>query len=277
VADVGKLVALVARLRGADGCPWDREQGLGDLRAYLLEEAHEAAAALDRVTAGGGGGVGEAAGEALHDAWDELAGELGDLLFQVAFVLRLGEEAGRLDATAVVDRVHAKMVGRHPHVFPAAGAAAPRLDDAAAVAAAWEKRKLARGEAPTLLAGVPESLPALLAAYRLTQKAAGVGFDWPEAPAVLDKVEEEVAELRAELAAGDAGRLAEEVGDLLFTVANLARKLGSDPEAALAAANAKFRRRFAAVEAALAAAGKRLEEVGLEELDRLWDEVKQDE
>jgi ATP diphosphatase len=270
VADIGKLVDLVARLRAPDGCPWDREQGLADLRAYLLE-SHEAAAALDRLVAAGG------AGEESGDAWSDLAGELGDLLFQVAFVLRLGAEAGQLDAAAVVDRVHAKMVERHPHVFPPAGGESPRHDDAAAVAAAWERGKLARGESASLLAGVPDSLPALLAAYRLTQKAAGVGFDWPEASAVLDKVEEEVAELRAEMAAGRDAAAVAEAGDLLFTVANLVRKLGADPEAALAATNARFRRRFAAVEAALAARGERLEEVGLEELDRLWEMAKGEE
>ena len=277
MADVGKLVELVARLRAPDGCPWDREQGLAELRAYLLEEAHEAAAALDHVVAAERVAAERAAadGSDATAAWDELAGELGDLLFQVAFVLHLGEAAGRLDAAAVVDRVHAKMVGRHPHVFPPAdGAQREELADAAAVARAWERRKLARGESASLLAGVPASLPALLAAYRLTQKAAGVGFDWPDAGAVLEKVDEEVAELRAEVAAGDRAAAAEEVGDLLFTVANLGRKLGVDPEAALAATNAKFRRRFAAVEAGLAARGRRLEEAELAEMDALWEAAK---
>lgn len=274
MADIGKLVDLVERLRAPDGCPWDREQGLADLRAYLLEEGHEAAAALDRVVAGGGA-----------EAWDDLAGELGDLLFQVAFVLRLGEEAGALDAAEVVERVHRKMVERHPHVFaPEGGTAAQGEErgagrsaaplDAAAVQQAWEKGKLARGESRSLLGGVPESLPALLAAYRLTQKAAGVGFDWPEPAAVLAKVDEELAELRLEVAAGDEEKAREEVGDLLFTVANLARKLGLDPEAALAATNTKFRRRFGAVEAGLAARGRRLEEADLEEMDALWEAAK---
>jgi len=274
--DLGKLIDLVARLRAPDGCPWDREQGLADLRAYLVEESHEAAAALDRVT---GGGDPDA-------AWDELAGELGDLLFQVAFVLRLGEEAGRLDAGAVVDRIHDKMIARHPHVFPPEGGERRELADAAAVSRAWERGKLERGESATLLAGVPTSLPALLAAYRLTQKAAGVGFDWPDAAAVLDKVEEEIGELRAELAARRAedgaaaaadAAVAEELGDLLFTVANLGRKLGFDPEAVLAAANAKFRRRFGVVEAALAARGRGLADAGLEEMDALWEAAKDGE
>lgn len=277
MGDIGKLVDLVARLRGPGGCPWDREQELADLRAYLLEEAHEAAAALDGVVATGGG---TADGEAEVDrAWAELAGELGDLLFQVAFVVRLGEEAGRLERRRVVDGVHAKMVDRHPHVFPPAGGEAEELEDAAAVSRAWERRKLERrgsqgGGAEGLLAGVPDSLPALLGAYRLTQKAAGVGFDWPDAAAVLAKVDEELAELKAEVAAGDTAASAEEVGDLLFTVANLARKLGHDPEAALAATNAKFRRRFAAVEAGLRERGRKLGEAELEEMDALWEAAK---
>jgi MazG family protein len=253
-ADLQRLVDLVARLRSPDGCPWDREQGLADLRAYLLEEAHEAAGAID------------------EEDWAALAGELGDLLFQVAFVVRLGEEKGVFDLAQVVAGVHAKMIARHPHVFGDAV-----LADAQAVREAWERRKLR--EEPTresLLAGVPPSLPALLAAYRLTQKAAGVGFDWPDAAAVLAKVDEEVAELKSALGRGEPARdeAAEELGDLLFTVANLARKLDVDPEAALAAANRKFRRRFAAIERRLAEQGRTLDDATLEEMDALWKEAK---
>ncbi|MGH9360291.1 MAG: nucleoside triphosphate pyrophosphohydrolase [Thermoanaerobaculia bacterium] len=251
-----RLIELDARLRAPDGCQWDRDQGLADLRAYLLEEAHEVAAAIDA------------------EDWDELAGELGDLLFQIAFLVRLAEERGAFDLARVVDGVHAKMVARHPHVF-----GGETLADAEAVRAAWERRKLREEpQRRSLLAGVPASLPALLAAYRLTQKAAGVGFDWPEAAAVLDKVEEEVAELKAALAAGEEQRerVAEEVGDLLFTVANLARKLDVDPEAALAAANRKFRRRFEEIERRLAAQGRSAAEASREEMDALWDEAKRE-
>jgi MazG family protein len=265
-------VALVARLRAPDGCPWDREQTLTEARGYLLEEAHELAAAID-------------AGEPAA-----LVEELGDLLFQAAFVARLAEEAEGSGpgeaAAAAVDRVIAKMVERHPHVF-----GDHELPDAAAVSRAWERRKLAgdaaSGEPRSHLAGVPASLPALLAAYRMTQKAAGVGFDWPEAADVLAKIDEELAELRAELAAagsgGDAGpdpnreRIAEELGDLLFTVANLARKLDVDPEAALAATNRKFRRRFGRVEEDLAAEGRRLDQASLDEIDALWERAKDEE
>src|SRR4029079_14908947 len=216
--DLQKLLDLVTRLRAPDGCPWDREQGLADVRAYLLEEAHEAAGAID------------------NGDWGEIAEELGDLLFQIAFIGRLAEEAGAFSLSQVVDRVHHKMVARHPHVF-----GDETLADSQAVRQAWERRKLREepGRA-SLLAGVPASLPALLGAYRLTQKAAGVGFDWPDAGAVLAKVDEGIGELRAAQAAGDREKIQEEVGDLLFTVANLARKLGVDPEAALAGTNRKF-------------------------------------
>jgi len=250
--DLQKLLDLVARLRAPDGCPWDREQTLADIRAYLLEESHETAAAID-------------AGD-----WGELAEELGDLLFQVAFIGRLAEEAGAFSLSQVVDRVHHKMVARHPHVF-----GDEVLADAQAVRQAWERRKLKEepGRA-SLLAGVPASLPALLAAYRLTQKAAGVGFDWPDAGAVLEKLDEETAELRDALAAGDRDAMREEVGDLLLTLANLARKLDLDPEAALAGTNRKFRHRFGQVEKGLAARGKNTAEATLAEMDELWEAAK---
>ena len=250
--DLQKLVDLVARLRAPDGCPWDREQTLENVRAYFLEEAHELAGAID-------GGD-----------WQELAEELGDMLFQVAFIARLAEEAGAFRLPQVIDGVHSKMVERHPHVF-----GDESLADAEAVRQAWERRKL--NEEPnrkTLLGGVPSSLPALLGTYRLTQKAAGVGFDWPDAASVLDKAEEEIAEVREALAAGKAAQVREEIGDLLFTLANLARKLDVDPEAALAGTNRKFRTRFAAVEQGLAEKGKTAAEATLEEMDELWEAAK---
>ncbi len=248
--DFSQLCDLVERLRAPDGCPWDREQTLASLRSHLLEEAHEAASAID-------------AGD-----WEALAGELGDLLFQVAFLTRLGEEGGHLERHGVVAAIEAKMIERHPHVFGAATAA-----DARAVERAWEIRKAAEGGGErSLLAGVAESLPALLAAYKLGRKAAGVGFDWPGPNAVLEKVEEEIDEVRSDLA--DRERAAEEVGDLLFAVASLARHLGVDPEAALVCANGKFRRRFATLEAQLAAAGRPLGEATPAELDAAWEAAK---
>lgn len=258
----------MARLRAPDGCPWDREQSLPDVRAYLLEEAHEVAAAID------------------SGDWAELAEELGDLLFQTAFIGRLAEENGAFRLAEAVDGVHAKMVERHPHVFQT-GEAGEVLADAEAVRQAWERRKLRQNPKKTsLLSGVSASLPALLAAYRLTQKASGVGFDWPDAAAVLAKVEEETAELQAALAGApgagggmdmDKEAVREELGDLLFTLANLARKLDLDPEAALAAANLKFRRRFAAIESGLAERGKSPADATLEEMDELWEKAKEGE
>ncbi|HUF79194.1 MAG TPA: nucleoside triphosphate pyrophosphohydrolase [Thermoanaerobaculia bacterium] len=250
--DLARLLELVARLRAPDGCPWDREQTLADARGYLIEEAHEAAAAA-------------AAGD-----WDALAGELGDLLFQVAFIARLGEESGALDPGELIGRIHAKMVARHPHVF--GGESAQTAEEVLAV---WERRKLAAESGRSLLEGVPQSLPPLVAAYRMTQKAAGVGFDWPDSAAVLEKLDEELAELRAGIAGGDRATVRGELGDLLFTAVNLARKLGVDPDGALAETNAKFRRRFRYIEERLADRGRSLADVCLEELDRLWEEAKE--
>jgi len=262
--DLDRLLALVERLRGIDGCPWDRAQTLPDLRAYLLEEAHETAGAIDR------------------EDWDELASELGDLLFQVAFLTTLAVEAEAFEPHEPLRRAFAKMVDRHPHVF-----GEERLADARAVRQSWERRKVrerrSEGRESLLDGATSASLPALVAAYRLTQKAAGVGFDWPDAAAVVAKVEEELAELRhemrppAELPAADRQRLRDEVGDLLFAVANLARHLEIDPEAALAGANLKFRRRFAAVEQGLEARGRRLDEASLAEMDELWNAAKLEE
>ncbi len=253
-----RLTELVVRLRGPDGCPWDREQRLEDLRAYLVEEAHEAAAAID-------------AGD-----WRELGDELGDLLFMIAFVGELAREAGGFSLDEIVDRAEAKMIARHPHVFGDV-----RLEDAAAVRRFWEERKAAESDrGRSQLEGVPASLPALVGAYRLTQKAAGVGFDWPDPDAVLDKIDEELAELRAALAGGGAEartRARAETGDLLFTVANLARHLGIDPESALARTNRKFRRRFARLERELEAAGRSPAEASPEELEALWEEAKRSE
>lgn len=262
--DLSRLTALVARLRAPDGCPWDRQQTLPDLRAYLLEEAHEAAAALDN---------GDRA---------ELAGELGDLLFQIAFIARLVEEAGGFPLGAALDAVETKMIARHPHVF-----GGETLASAKAVREAWERRKARAqaGERRSLLDGATAaSLPALVAAYRLTQKAAGVGFDWKAATDVVAKLDEELAELKELLpreAPADATaaedlrrRRTEEVGDLLFTVANLARHLEIDPEGALAAANLKFRRRFAALEAGLAASGRNVADASLDEMEAQWQAAK---
>lgn len=255
--ELDDLRRLVARLRAPDGCPWDRDQELSDLRSHLLEEAHEAAAAID------------------HGDWPEIAEELGDLLFQVAFVLQLGLEAGELSTAAVVSGIATKMVERHPHVF----GDAERPAGAAQVEKLWAEGKRRRRGSGSVLAGVQPTLPALLQAERLTRKAAGVGFDWQDAGGVLAKLDEEIGELRRELAAERRGELseeavAEELGDLLFTAANLARHLGVDAETALAAANLKFRRRFEELERRLEASGRPLGEADLDEMERAWKAVK---
>lgn len=271
-ADIEVLITLVRRLRAPDGCPWDREQRLGDLRPYLLEEAHEVAEALDTAVE-----QGELA---------PLGEELGDLLFQIVFLSELAREQGAFDLASVIDGIHGKMVARHPHVF-----GDEQLADADAVRASWEQRKLADQPAErSLLAGVPAGMPALAAAYRITQKASGVGFDWPQVDGALAKVHEEMREVEDALQASTAApaqapsardehrrHLTDEVGDLLLAVANLARKLDIDPEAALAAANRKFRRRFAGVEQTLAAHGTDLAEATLEEMDAAWEAQKQGE
>ncbi len=251
------LLALVAQLRAPDGCPWDRKQGFAELRSYLLEEAHEVAAAID-----------------AQDL-NELADELGDLLFQIAFIGRLAEEAGAFRLRDSIDRVHRKMIERHPHVF----GDSPPLTQASDVAKAWERRKVERRpERDSILDGIATSLPDLVAAYRLTQKAAGVGFDWPNAERVLDKLDEEAGELRQAIAdhaaTGDREGLSEELGDLLFTVVNLARKLDIDPGSALARTNLKFRRRFHHIEQRLRQQERTLNDADLAEMEALWEEAK---
>ncbi|MBZ0114525.1 MAG: nucleoside triphosphate pyrophosphohydrolase [Thermoanaerobaculia bacterium] len=252
---VKRLVDLAARLRAPDGCPWDREQRLADVRAFLIEEAHEVAAAID------------------SEDWSSISEELGDLLFQIAFIVRLGEESDHTSLDGVVEGIHRKMVDRHPHVF-----GDESLPDAKAVRQAWERRKVAdpkRG----VLDGVPASLPALVGAYRMSQKAAGVGFDWTEVSSVAAKVHEELAEVEQELESEsrDQEALKEELGDLLFAVANLARHLHIDPEGALAGANQKFRRRFESIEAALREHGQPIGDAGLEEMEALWQRAKDQE
>jgi nucleoside triphosphate diphosphatase len=251
-----ELLEVMARLRDPEsGCPWDREQSFATIAPYTLEEAFEVADAIERGDLG------------------ELRDELGDLLFQVVFHARMAEEQGAFDFADVVGGLVEKMRRRHPHVFGGA-----RIEDAEAQSRAWEGHKARERAARSqgLLDGVPLSLPALARAQKLGRRAARAGFDWPDAGAVLDKLAEEEAEL-AEAIAGRDGRpeaVEEELGDLLFTVANLARHLEVDAEGALRRASLKFERRFREVEARLAAAGRSPEDAGSEELERLWNAVK---
>lgn len=251
------IAELIDRLR--IDCPWDRELSLADLRAYLIEEAHELAAAID-----------ERDPAAINE-------ELGDLLFEAVYVARLtAAELEEMPLGGAIRTVIDKMVARHPHVFgDEKDQAGP--GSAAEVAAMWEQRKRNSDGERSVLDGVPASLPALVGAYRLGQKAAGIGFDWDSTEAVRAKVAEELGELDHETAndqagksAGATARVEEELGDVLFAVANLARHLKVDPERALAAANRKFRRRFAAMEAELGPGG----EHRMKELERLWERAK---
>lgn len=254
------LVAIMDRLRDPGGCPWDREQTYETLRGYLLEEAFEVAEALDTAVP------------------ESLCEELGDLLFQIVFLSRLAKEQGRFDAADVIEGIASKMVRRHPHVF-----GDDTAKDSQDVLRKWEEIKRSEkasggtGDRPppaSLLDGIPRALPALLKAQRLGSKAARVGFDWPDVPAVLEKIDEETAELRDAVDSGDRDRARDEIGDLLFSVAMLARRLEIDPEGALEGTNRKFRSRFAHVERELRARGVAVEDAGMEALDRLWEDAK---
>lgn len=260
------LVRVMRALRAPGGCPWDREQTLQSLRPYVLEETYELLDALDR-----------------HDL-DAIREELGDFLYEAVFLAQIAEEAGHFSIADAIDAVARKLVRRHPHVFtpdgtPLAEAASSMTADD--VVRAWEDLKAAErgaaGRTPkTLLAGVPRALPALLRAYELTARAATVGFDWPTADDVLAKIDEELGEIREVLAetAPDPDRLEAEIGDWLFACANYARKLGVEPEAALRRAGHTFQARFTHMETQSAAAGSRLGDLTLEQLNGLWDAAK---
>jgi len=262
MADIRPLLELMALLRHPDrGCPWDREQTFETIAPYTLEEAYEVADAVAR------------------DDPDALRDELGDLLFQVVFHARMAEEEGRFDFADVIAGLLDKMVRRHPHVFGDAEVA-----DAEAQTRAWEQHKAAeraaqgeRGET-SALGGVALGLPALLRADKLQRRAARVGFDWPQIDPVHAKVDEELAEVRAELDAGaPRERVAAEIGDLLFAVVNLARHAGVDSEAALRGTNERFSRRFRSVEAEFADRGAAMREADLEDLDAAWERAKAQE
>jgi nucleoside triphosphate diphosphatase len=255
--DIGRLIEIMAALRTPKtGCPWDLEQNFATIAPYTLEEAYEVADAIAR---------GDLA---------DLKDELGDLLLQVAFHARMAEEQGAFAFGDVVQAITEKLIRRHPHVF-----GERRAGDPDAVKGLWEKikaeEKVARGrpEDEGALAGVPVALPALTRALKLQNKAGKVGFDWNDSRAVLRKIREETDEIEHALDA-DEKHAASEVGDLLFAAVNLARHLKADPEALLRQTNQKFERRFAAIEAALAARGKKPQDVTLAEMDALWDEAK---
>ena len=254
-----RLLAIMRRLRDPDtGCPWDLEQDFDTIAPYTIEEAYEVADAIAR-----------------RD-WDGLRGELGDLLLQAVYHGQMAAEAGHFDFDDVVRGVADKMVARHPHVFGDQS----RDKTAAQQTADWEAIKAAEraGRAQAgVLDDVALALPALMRAEKLQKRAARVGFDWPDVSHVLDKLAEESAELVAARDSADPAAIADEFGDLLFVVVNLGRHLGVDPEAALRGTNAKFTRRFRAIEAALAAAGRTPADATLDEMDAIWTAVKRAE
>ena len=256
LAPLDRLRAIMARLRDPGrGCPWDVAQSFASIAPYTIEEAYEVADAIER------------------EDWGELRGELGDLLFQSVFHARMAEEAGLFDLDDVATAIADKMVARHPHVFgdeSNAKSAEQQVQD-------WETMKAAERAAKArggVLDDVAPGLPALMRAEKLQKRAARVGFDWPEIGQVIDKIAEEAQEL-AEIGDGaQPDKVEEEMGDLLFVMANLARHLKVDPETALRRANAKFIRRFAHIEAELARRGKRPGDSDLAEMDALWDDAK---
>jgi tetrapyrrole methylase family protein/MazG family protein len=250
-----ELVDLVAKLRSAEGCPWDRSQNKEDIGRYLIEEAYEVLEALDGASSG------------------ELLEELGDLLFQILFLARITEEAGEFDMAAVLGAIIEKMIRRHPHVFGTVKATS--VD---AIRANWDQIKKDvehKGkEEPRLSDGIPRSLSTLAKAQLIGARASTVGFDWENTAAVLKKVEEELAEFRTALEVGNQAAIKGEAGDLLFTLVNLCRFVGVDAEAALRTSFGKFTTRFAYIEQALAEQGRTPEESTLTEMDRLWNEAK---
>ncbi|MFJ4158055.1 nucleoside triphosphate pyrophosphohydrolase [Pseudomonas sp. NPDC089752] len=263
------LLHLMARLRDPQyGCPWDLKQNYASIVPHTLEEAYEVADTIER------------------GDYEHLQGELGDLLFQVVYYSQLAREEGRFEFDGVVDSITRKLIRRHPHVFPTGELYAP-LDtpslSEAQVKSRWEEIKAeeraekSEPEQLSLLDDVPAALPALSRAAKLQKRASTVGFDWPDALPVLDKVREELDEVLQAMADGDADALEDEIGDLLFATVNLARHLKHDPENALRRANRKFERRFRFIEQALRNSGRPIEDCNLDELDALWGEAKRQE
>ncbi len=252
-----RLVQIMARLRGPDGCPWDRAQTPADLRNYIIEEAYELVDAITR---------GDPA---------TILDELGDLLLQVVFLARIYEEQGHFNLATVADHLREKLVRRHPHVFGDETASTPEE-----VLQNWEARKVKERGQKTLqsrLQGLPKHLPALAEAWLIQRRAAQVGFDWPDIKGTLEKVEEEWREFKSTLDHGNESEIEEELGDVIFSIINVARKKHINPEIALKRMNKKFIRRFAYIEKELARQNQSPEALDLEDLDRLWELAKQNQ
>ncbi|HEY5609929.1 MAG TPA: nucleoside triphosphate pyrophosphohydrolase [Thermoanaerobaculia bacterium] len=247
------LVQLMTRLRAPGGCPWDREQTFTDLKPFVIEEAYEVVEAIDR------------------DDRDALREEIGDLLLEAVFLAEIAREEGSFDIEDTITAVHDKLVRRHPHVFGNV-----KADSADAVLQNWERLKSAerREQNQGILSGVPRSLPALLKAVRLTEKAARIGFDWRSTEDIFQKLDEETRELQEALEKEDSAEIEYELGDLLFTIANIARRLDINAEEALQAANRKFTRRFEAIESSLRESSRTFDDVTLQQMDEMWEDAK---
>jgi MazG family protein len=251
-----ELVEIMHRLRSPEGCPWDREQTLESVKKYVIEETYEVVDAIDA------------------NDMDELRGELGDLMLQIVFQSELADEQGSFDVKDVIDGISAKLIRRHPHVFGDASVA-----DAEEVLHRWEQIKRAEKgyeHRTSVLDGVPNHFPALMLAMEISKRAAKTGFEWPNLPAVVDKLDEETHELKAELVTGNTERIFEEVGDLLFTVVNIARWTKVDPEEALRAMTRRFGERFRCIEDAARESGKPIEDMTIEEMDAVWERAKRE-
>ncbi len=257
---VERLAAIMQRLRAPNGCPWDREQDLKSLRPYLIEEAYEVLEEMDRVAAGG--------------PWGPLAEELGDLLFQIVFHAQLATEQQQFDLSRVANSIADKLERRHPHVFGegAQHSTTQVLQNWARLKA--DERKEKHGHHGSVLDGVPKDAPGLQRAERLTEKASRIGFDWPDVGGVKEKLAEELSELDHAMQTKDKAAMEHELGDVLFSLANLARHLGIAPEDAMRAANRRFTSRFQVVERGLEASGVPFGEATLEQMNRLWDQAK---
>ncbi len=260
-ADIQKLVDLVARLRGENGCPWDKEQTRETLKPMLIEETYEVLEALD------------------GDVPQDLLEELGDLLFQIVFHSQIAAEKNEFSLADVIERTYQKMVGRHPHVFSDAP-----YKTSQEVLKNWEDIKSAERDTSgtqtknedSILGGLPKGLPALYEAYQLTAKASRVGFDWQSIDGIFEKMIEETKELRHAMESRDEAKIADEVGDVLFVAVNIARFLNIDPESALRRSNKKFVRRFQHIETEIKKQGKRLKDTPISDMERLWEEAKLD-
>ena len=252
--DFEKFVDIMAQLRSENGCPWDREQTHETLKKYLIEEAYEVIDAID------------------SGDMDELRGELGDLMLQVLFHAQLAKEQGIFDIDDVIEGITSKLIRRHPHVF-----GDTQVENAEEVLTRWEQIKLGEKgyeHRKSVLDGVPNSLPALIKAMEISKRAAKTGFEWPNLDAVVEKLHEEVDELKHELHAGDRERIAEEIGDLLFTVVNVARWTKVDPEDSLRTMTKRFSDRFRRIEDAARESGRPIEDMTIEEMDAVWNRAK---